>query len=650
MAGTRQSPSTQNASRGHLIQKSPRPVGERILPLCQSHFQLSFLILSGCWVVLLYWQAIGGPFLYDDIPQIQQNHALLSWPSAAEYFRSSVPFNIEFRGFAGSFYRPLFWLSLKLDRTLWGLNPSGFHVTNLVLHWANGFVGFLLLTEFGVSVLISGTASLVWLGLPINSEAVAWISGRSFCLMDLLLLLALLMADWHLRSRKRWPLVIYSFAFLGALLSHEAGVLVLPLTSLVAYARDHKLRRSWLPLGGAAIGVSVVYLGLRHLAGAQLPAAVLDIGPIGVEFLKYVQWMVFPVAMSVERSTDVPANEFSVVAIVSLLAVLALFILVVRLRKKMPEFAAGLAWMSIALLPFCGIVFIYQGTAERYDYVASQGFALAVVAFSLRARRWAKGAVPLLAVLWVGWGAWRLNARVLDWANEILLYTTSLKATPRSPVLLYNLGTAYSDAGDIERAIQYYRRAIGINPNYVSALVNLGNVLRARGEYSEAVGLYKRAISLDPKSPDPWINLGNVYGQEGWAKEAKSAYERAIALKPDDTQAIINLGVTYQRLGNLAAAKRQYETAISIDGTQPAVYCNLGALLVQEGNADAAIEQFTRAIQIDKSYAAAYFDLGVVYQQTGQNDLATRMYEKALEIKPDHEKARLNLERLRGRR
>jgi protein O-mannosyl-transferase len=651
MAGTRQGPSAPGAtSRGDLRQKSPWLVGQRILRPYGSHPQLSFLILSACWVVLLYWQAIGGPFVYDDIPQIQQNHALLSWHAAAGYLRSSVPFNNEFRGSAGSFYRPLFWLSLGLDRTLWGLNPSGFHVTNLVLHWASGLLGFLLLRAFGVSVLMAGGASLVWLGLPINSEAVAWISGRSFCLMDALMLPALLMADWHLRSRRRWPLLVYSFAFLGALLSHEAGVLVLPLTILVAYARDHKPQRSWLPLGGAAIGVALLYLGLRHLAGARIPAAVLDIGPLGIEFLKYIQWMIFPVAMSVERSTDVPANGFSIPAIVSLLVVLALFIFIVRWRKKMPEVAAGLAWMSVAVLPFCGIVFIYQGMAERYDYVASQGFALAVVALALRARKWARGAIPLLVVLWVGWGAWRLNARVVDWRNEVSLYTSSLRASPRSPVLLYNLGTAYADAGDIERAIRCYRRAIGLKPDYVSALVNLGNLLRARGEYSEAVALYKRAISLDPKSPDPWINLGNIYGQEGSMKDAKSAYERAIALKPDDTQAIINLGVTYQRLGNFAAAKQQYERAISIDRTQPGVYCNLGALLVQEGNADAAIEQFTKAIQIDKSYAAAYFDLGVVYQQTGHNDLATRMYEKALEIKPDYQKARSKLQRLQGRR
>ncbi len=644
MARARQRPSPP----GYSKQTAPRLLGKQLLGLCSSHSNLCFVFLSACWVFLLYWQALSGPFVYDDVTQIQQNHALLSWHTAAEYFRSSVPFNKEFRGFAGSFYRPLFWLSLTLDRKLWGLNPTGFHVTNLVLHWASGLLGFLLLRNFGASILMAG-AALVWLGLPINSEAVAWISGRSFCLMDLLLLLALLMADWYLRSRRPWPLIVYCFASLGALLSHEAGVLVLPLTILVAYARDHKPRQWWLPLGGAGISIALVYLGLRHLAGADIPTAIPAILPLGIEFLKYVQWMLLPVAMSIERSTDVSANAFSFAAVVALLVVLLLFILIVRLRKKMPEVAVGLAWMSITLLPFCGIIFIYQGMAERYDYLASQGLALAIVALSLRARKWMRPAALSLVMLWSVWGAWRLNARALDWTNEVSLYTASLNATPRSAVLLFNLGVGSADVGDVDKAIEYYQRALSINPNYVSALVNLGNTLRARGDYLEAIALYRRAISLDPQSPDPWIDLGNLYGQEGSTQEAKNAYEKAITLKPNDTQAIINLGVTYQRLGNFPAAKQQYERAISIDGNQAAVYCNLGALFVQEGNADAAVKQFTTATQIDPAYAPAYFDLGVLYQRTGNNDLAAQMYEKALEVKPDYQQARLNLERLRGR-
>ena len=108
-----------------------------------------FIIVSICWVTLLYWNAIRVPFVYDDVLGIQQNPALSSWHSVLSYFRAPVPLNNEYRGYAGSIYRPRVWLSYVIDRKLWGLNPSGFHVTNLALHWSNGLLGFLLIRKLG---------------------------------------------------------------------------------------------------------------------------------------------------------------------------------------------------------------------------------------------------------------------------------------------------------------------------------------------------------------------------------------------------------------------------------------------------------------------------------------------------------------------
>src|ERR1700722_12255817 len=143
------------------------------------HPGLWFAIISACWVALLYRHVIGNGFVYDDVGQIQKSPALASWHSVREYARSAVPFNSEFRGIGGSFYRPLFWFSLALDRIFWGLNATGFHLTNLALHWGNGLLAFLLLRRLHVSGLLSASVCITWLSLPINCEVVAWISGRS---------------------------------------------------------------------------------------------------------------------------------------------------------------------------------------------------------------------------------------------------------------------------------------------------------------------------------------------------------------------------------------------------------------------------------------------------------------------------------------
>jgi tetratricopeptide (TPR) repeat protein len=618
-----------------------------------AHPDLWFAILSACWVGLLYRHVIGAAFVYDDVPQISKNAALSSWHSVVGYFRSAVPFNREFRGFGGSFYRPLFWTSLALDRALWGLDATGFHCTNLVLHWANGLLAFLLLKRLRVSVLVAAAVPLLWLGLPINAEVVAWISGRSISLAFLFLLTGLLCAECYLRSNRAVPLIGYAMASLASLLSHEIGILTLPMTWLALYWAN-AARRRWFALSGVAVATDALYLGLRYFAGAHISSGVGSSVSSGVSvfvesavtFWKYVGWMVLPLRMSVERSTDVPTHSSALALAAALIGILALLVAVLLLRKKMPEVAFGLAWLAIALAPFCGIVPIYQGMAERYTYVAALGLVLAVVGFLFQLERWPRLLMVSVVILWVGWGARRLNARVLDWREEIPLYASSLEATPRSSALLYNLGVAFADAGDASAAADYYQRAIDLNPHYTSAIINMGNVFEHQENYSQAADLYRRAIGLDARDPDAWLNLGNVYLQLNLTEDAKNAYEKALALRSNDVEAMINLGAARQRSGDFSGAEQAYRRAIAADPHQAPAYCDLGALFLQLGNAQAAREQLTKALEQDAGYAPAYFNLGVVYEQTGRRDLAAEMYRKTLEIQPDYQRARAGLDRM----
>src|SRR5580704_1861580 len=229
---------------------------------CLAHPGLSFALFSGLWVLGLYWRTLGAPFIYDDLDQIVNNPALASLHATFHRFwLSPVAFTSEFRGAGGgSTYRPIYWLSLAIDWRVWGVGGAGgFHFTNLLIHWANGFVGFLLLRRLRVPAVTAAVTAMVWLGLPINSEAVAWVSGRAYLLCGFFLLVGLWAADAYLRSGKWLALAGYFVASLAAVLSHEAGLLVLPLTLLVAYATGRVSRRLWGGLVGSAVLAGLVY-------------------------------------------------------------------------------------------------------------------------------------------------------------------------------------------------------------------------------------------------------------------------------------------------------------------------------------------------------------------------------------------------------
>ena len=185
-------------------------------------------------VSLLFGRALFAPFVYDDLDAIVNNPSLSPARFVHRFLLAPVAFTGNLRGFGGSSFRPLFWLSLALDRALWGLNPHAFHLTNLLLHVAAGFAGFRLLRALRLPLPLSAGTTLLWLSLPIHTEVVAWISARAYSLGTLFLFLALLAAVRFLRQRSLLSLALYALAASAALLSHELGLLLLPLSALIA--------------------------------------------------------------------------------------------------------------------------------------------------------------------------------------------------------------------------------------------------------------------------------------------------------------------------------------------------------------------------------------------------------------------------------
>src|ERR1700685_2671092 len=280
----------------------------------RSHPLFCFAALSACSLLLLYRSILRAPFVYDDQDQIQTNPALLSWHSfVTNYVEAAHPFSGTFRGSGGgASYRPLFWLSLAVDRHVYGLNVTGYHLTNLLLHWANGLFAFALLRRCGASGMLAALTALIWLSLPINSEAVAWISGRAYCLLAFFVFLSLLFAQWYLRKGAYMPLLFYCIAFIGALLSHEAGILVLPFVLLLAHLRASKDTYSARRLYIAGSAFTLIYLLVRAGSlGSSLNPKSWALWPAGMVIAKYLSWMVLPIHMSIERSTEIPPDSLS---------------------------------------------------------------------------------------------------------------------------------------------------------------------------------------------------------------------------------------------------------------------------------------------------------------------------------------------------
>jgi protein O-mannosyl-transferase len=549
---------------------------------------LSFCLASAVWVYVLYSGALSAPFVYDDTSQVVNNPDLQSWHTVyIHYILAPVSFTSRFLGSGGSTYRPLFLISLAVDHHLWGANAAGFHLTNLFLHWLNGLLLFQLLRKLHLSTFVAGLAALVWLGLPINSEAIAWISARAYPLSTAFMLLALLAALAYVRNR-RWPsLVAFTALAIMADFTHEQGVLLVAFIALLYLLEPAKDPKPWITLGLISLLADLLYSVCKYSVckfAAVAPAAQGDrtLWSVGLKFWTYIQLISFPVHMSAERSSAVPANALSPIALIAWAALIGLAATAFLLRNRAPSFAAGLAALLLALLPYCGFVYIYQGMAERFAYLPAIGFVIVVVTAGTLAKPLPRRVLLGCLALWVAWGAWRLTTRVHDWQQPLALYRNSLEATPRSAYLEKDLGDLYAAQGSPRQALTEYTKSLSFTPDDPNTIMNYGAVLQQTGNRSEAAAQYKRVIALQPRDSTAYVNLEGLYIEEGRLDDAIATYKQAISVNPNDAKAYFDMGVMFQQREQGREALAFYKKVLQLKPGDPQTLLNLSKLPLVE--------------------------------------------------------------------
>ena len=556
------------------------------------------------WTSVLYFPALSNPFVYDDQSQITKNPNINSLEAVSVYFRQPTAFDQAFAPQPGSFYRPLFWLSLAIDNKLSGRSPEFFHAANVLIHALNGILIFLIFRRWlrGHWPLM---AALAWLSLPIHTEVVAWVSGRAISLATLFVLLDVVCALKYAERRSWKYLLLMTLASSAALLSHEAGI-VGPLLAVFTIVASSSPALRWRSTINVIVAVSIplaLYTLLRALVFHQPTMSfqsfeeILLRGPVTVA--KYVWWTIYAPAMSMERSTELIDLKFrSWSYFAAWFTIAGLIAVGIWLWRHVPLFAAGLLGAAIALLPFAQVLRLYQSVAERYTYMASIGIVLAIVAVLAAAvarLRWPAWSPVVILAVWIVMSFIPLRDRIHAWSSESELYSTSLIASPKSAVLNLNLGVLNDEAGFLDLAANYYQRAIALRPSYVQAHINLANLYMKSGmpddaateykqvlvydaanlgakiklaqllamkrEYDAALSLLRQVVKEHPESYEAETSLGNILFLKKHPA-ARGHFERALQMKPDSANAAFNLALLEEEAGNVEAARKLYQQVL----------------------------------------------------------------------------------------
>jgi protein O-mannosyl-transferase len=430
----------------------------------------------------------------------------------------------------GSPFRPLENLSFAVDHALWGWNPFGFHLTNLLLHAINVALFFSVTcaavrdsraacVDQTSTESAPSTTAVVAAGLfavhPLLTEAVGYISARGDLLSATCSLLALLAARRGLLVQRwqHWLWMGLALILFGlALAAKEVGamfpfVLLTYDRLLLRHVPEPARRLRWLHL---PLGTVVILAGTARVAfflccqTSFEGSAVQRMGQyllIQFEVLwRYVVLLLAPVSLSIFHDVGFgPRRSF-----LGATALLVAGVLVFLGRRRAPIIAFGGAWFLLLLVPSSSIIPLPYTMAEHRVYQASMGmfliFASAFTTLRVKARRWApwlrislSGAlviiVAVLSALTV--------ARNGVWSDSVTLWRDAAQKTPQWQTY-FALGDALREQRRCGEAIPAYREAIARSPRRLLPYAKLSACLTDEGRLAEAQQVKHTLLTMDP--------------------------------------------------------------------------------------------------------------------------------------------------------
>ncbi len=196
-------------------------------------------------------------------------------------------------------------------------------------------------------------------------------------------------------------------------------------------------------------------------------------------------------------------------------------------------------------------------------------------------------------------------------------------------------GLIFLAAGEYEKALNYFKKALEEDNRYEMAWQGIGLYYTLLGRYKDAIEACKQAIRIKPDFARAWFDVGYCYRELSQYEEAIEAYKQAIRIEPNDATPHYFLGSAYEDLGGYQEAMEAFKQAIRIKPDFAEAHCSLGGVYTIAGRYTEALEAFKQAIRIKPDYVRAHCGLGVAYDSLGRYQEGVEAYKQAIRIKPD---------------
>jgi protein O-mannosyl-transferase len=485
---------------------------------------LTFLALIA---IASYANSFGNGFVSDDINGFLKNENIGNFSSI----------------FSGPLHFSLQNLVDFLAFHIGGMHPFTFRAINIFFHLGCVIMVYLLLS-LSLSKRVAIIAASLFAVHPIFTESVSWISGGPYSMYAFLFLLSFLFYLFSESDHKyfRWAVI---FFILSIMASEKA--LALFLVFGVYELAFGSIKYNWkriLPFFSISFFLLILYaakIGSRSSdvasasyqpTGGGLYNPLIQI-PVAIgSYLKLIFW---PAKLTLYQ-TEMSFSQGQY--IVLLLITLLFFGAIIWSWRKNKDIFFWLVFFVITLLPTLTPLKISWIVAERYVYLGTLGIIVVIAMlfdkFLNLKNENAKMVGYFVLILMIVSLFVRTIIRNQDWKSEDTLWISTAQVAPSGQQIHNNLGDVYARQGNMEKAVEEFKKAIEINPNYADAYHNLGNTYQQIGQLDLAVENYQKALSINPNLWQSYQNLAAIYFNNEDFPKALEYIKKALEINPND--------------------------------------------------------------------------------------------------------------------
>lgn len=579
------------------------------------------LILKSIFITVLLLVAYGNTlnhrFVWDDINVIVENPVLEKLGNIPKLFLSE-----DIADDPTGYYRPVTYVSFALERALWGINPVGYNITNLLLHILVALLFFRAIAALFKNEQLAFAAALLFSLHPIAGETINFhAGGRNTLLSACFSLLSLIFYI----NRKRLPAIA---CFALAIFSKEFALLM-PVVFIFYDRKILKEKINWLNYLPYALAAAL-YLGLRSYtvktAANLFKAANISEGfrVIPQTVLGYLKNMLFPVDLKTMYEVN---SHVTILSFISYSFLLCLIIAAAFAFRKRNEVVFGILLFLLFLLPVSNIFPLGVAMmADRYAYFASFGFSLVLAYCMLLAN--SRFSVPILVLLCVFYLSIDIRRNAI-WENEFTFFHQMTKDAPQKCIGFQNLGYAYYKKQDFANAERYLTEASNKDDSKIlsSKLVGTASLFWEMKKLDKALLVLDKNIQLDPKNPLPYILASRICEELGDKQRAETYRNKAIGIYPGIYEMMAKRTVSVCLQGEALVARHRldlaeplFKEALSINPVYVPALIDMGGLVAEKGDFTRARTYFERAAALEPGNPVPHYNLSIVYESLGKSD------------------------------